>query len=179
MQKAGWQITGLEPDEAAKVKARQLYGLTLQNPETLFETPAETFDAITMWHVLEHVHDLHIYLDQLKNLLKPKGFLFIAVPNYTCYDQKIYNEYWAAYDVPRHLYHFSPKAMMHLLQLHGLKMKSIKRMLFDSFYVSMLSEKYRSGKNNILNAFWNGFVSNCKAMMDKEKCSSIIYVIKK
>ena len=179
MQQAGWEITGLEPDEAAKVKAKQLYGLTLQDPEMLFKISAETFDAITMWHVLEHVHNLHKNLEQVKSILKPKGFLFIAVPNYTCYDQKIYKEYWAAYDVPRHLYHFSPKAMMQLLQLHGLKMNSIKRMFFDSFYVSMLSEKYRSGRNNILSGFWNGFVSNCKAIMDKEKCSSIIYVIQK
>ncbi len=179
MQQAGWGITGLEPDEAAKIKAKQLYGLTLQNAETLFKMPSETYDAITMWHVLEHVHDLHKDLDQVKKLLKPKGFLFIAVPNYTCYDQKIYQEYWAAFDVPRHLYHFSPKAMMYLLQLHDLKIKSMKRMWFDSFYVSMLSEKYRSGRNNILSAFWNGFVSNCKAIMDKRKCSSIIYVIEK
>src|SRR5687767_13057794 len=96
MQQAGWEITGLEPDEAAKVRARQLYGLILQDPEKLFKIPAETFDAITLWHVLEHIHDLHKYLDQVKNLLKPEGFLFIAVPNYTCYDQKIYKEYWAA-----------------------------------------------------------------------------------
>ncbi|MBA2563049.1 MAG: class I SAM-dependent methyltransferase [Chitinophagaceae bacterium] len=169
----------LEPDETAKVKAKQLYGLTLQDPETLFKTSAETFDAITMWHVLEHVHDLHKDLDQVKKLLKPKGFLFIAVPNYTCYDQKIYQEYWAAYDVLRHLYHFSPTAMKRLLQLHGLKIKSLEPMWFDSFYVSMLSEKYRSGSNNIVKALWNGFISNCKAITNTEKCSSIIYVIQK
>jgi len=179
MEQAGWEVTGLEPDEAAKAKAKQLYGLNLQDSEKLFTTPDETYDAITMWHVLEHVHELHKYLDQVKKLLKPKGFLFIAVPNYTCYDQKVYKEYWAAYDVPRHLYHFSPKAMMQLLQLHDLKIKSIKRMLYDSFYVSMLSEKYRSGRNNILSALWNGFVSNCKTIFDKGKCSSIIYVVQK
>ena len=150
MQQAGWEVAGLEPDESAKLKAKQLYGLTLQHPETFFRTPAETFDAITMWHVLEHIHDLHKNLVQVKKLLKPEGFLFIAVPNYTCYDQKIYREYWAAYDVPRHLYHFSLRAMMQLLQLHGLKIKSMKRMLYDSFYVSMLSEKYKLGRNNIL-----------------------------
>ena len=108
MQKAEWQITGLEPDVTARKKAKELYNLNLDNPEKLFSLPSQSFDAITMWHVLEHVHDLHNYLYQLKKLLKTSGKLFIAVPNYTCYDEKVYKEFWAAYDVPRHLYHFSP-----------------------------------------------------------------------
>jgi 2-polyprenyl-3-methyl-5-hydroxy-6-metoxy-1,4-benzoquinol methylase len=177
MQKAGWQVTGLEPDETAKERAQQLYGLNLQPSANFFQLPAESFNAITMWHVLEHVHDLHEYMDQLKKLLKPNGFIFIAVPNYTCYDEKVYKEFWAAYDVPRHLYHFSPDAMIQLLMQHGLKLKSIKPMWYDSFYVSMLSEKYKSGNNNIIRAFFTGLVSDYKALLDREKTSSIIYVI--
>ncbi|MDQ6763795.1 MAG: class I SAM-dependent methyltransferase [Bacteroidota bacterium] len=176
MQHAGWQATGLEPDEAARERALKLYGLRLNSSEQLYSLAPGSFDAITMWHVLEHVHDLHGYINQINNLLKPGGKIFIAVPNYTSYDEDVYRENWAAYDVPRHLYHFSPKAMMELLNLHGLSIDSIKPMWYDSFYVSLLSEKYKTGKANPTLAFLNGMVSNSKAMMNIKKCSSTIYV---
>ena len=179
MKQAGWSVTGLEPDDAARTKGKQLYDLDIQPAEMLFKEMPATFDAITLWHVLEHVHDLHEYVIQLKILLKSDGRLFIAVPNYTCYDQEIYKAFWAAYDVPRHLYHFSPDAMIGLLPEHQLKLKAIKPMLFDSFYVSLLSEKYETGKVNLVKAFVNGLVSNYKALKDKEKCSSVIYIIGK
>ena len=177
MQKYDWDVTGLEPDETARENAKKLYGLSLQPSEELFNLKAETFDAITLWHVLEHVHELHEYMDQLKKLLKLTGCLFIAIPNYACYDEKIYKEFWAGYDVPRHLYHFSPTSITQLLLQHGLQLKEIKPMWYDSFYVSMLSEKYKTGKNNFLNACWNGHVSNWKALFNKERCSSIIYIV--
>ncbi len=177
MQKSEWEVTGLEPDETARENAKKLYGLSLQPSEELFNLKAETFDAITLWHVLEHVHELHEYMEQLKKLLKLTGCLFIAIPNYACYDEKIYKEFWAGYDVPRHLYHFSPTSITQLLLQHGLQLKEIKPMWYDSFYVSMLSEKYKTGKNNFLNACWNGYVSNWKALFNKERCSSIIYIV--
>ena len=177
MNRSEWKITGLEPDETARENAKKLYGLSLQPSEQLFNLPSQTYDAITLWHVLEHVHDLHQYMDQLKNLLKPTGCLFIAVPNYTCYDANVYKEFWAAYDVPRHLYHFSPTAISQLLLQHSLQLKDVKPMWYDSFYVSMLSEKYKTGKNNFINAAWNGYVSNWKAFFDNEKASSIIYIV--
>ncbi len=177
MQKSEWDVTGFEPDETARENAKKLYGLSLQPSEELFNLKAETFDAITLWHVLEHVHELHEYMDQLKKLLKLTGCLFIAIPNYACYDEKIYKEFWAGYDVPRHLYHFSPTSITQLLLQHGLQLKEIKPMWYDSFYVSMLSEKYKTGKNNFLNACWNGYVSNWKALFNKERCSSVIYIV--
>ena len=176
MQQSGWQITGLEPDETARKKARELYDLNLDNPEKLFSLPGGSFEVITMWHVLEHVHELHSYIKRLKELLKPGGKLFIAVPNYTCYDEKVYREFWAAYDVPRHLYHFSPASMHKLLSIHNMQIEAIKPMWYDSFYVSMLSEKYKRGKSNILRAFITGLVSNFKAIGNIKKCSSVIYV---
>jgi len=179
MQQAGWKITGLEPDETARDKAKELYGLIVQSPEVLFQLPPSTFDVITMWHVLEHVHELKGYVKQIRRLLKPNGRLLVAVPNYTCYDQYVYKQYWAGYDVPRHLYHFSPDAMINLLVEYELKLLSVRPMLFDSFYVSMLSEKYKTGKNNFVKAVWVGLVSNFKALRDKEKCSSVIYIIGK
>jgi 2-polyprenyl-3-methyl-5-hydroxy-6-metoxy-1,4-benzoquinol methylase len=176
MQEAGWQVTGLEPDATARQKAKELYQLDVESAENLFSLPAETFDAITMWHVLEHVHLLHDYISRTTKLLKPGGKLFIAVPNYTSNDEKVYKQYWAAYDVPRHLYHFSPQAMQKLLELHGININSMKPMWYDSFYVSILSEQYKNGKSNIFKAFINGAVSNIKAMGDVKKCSSLIYV---
>jgi 2-polyprenyl-3-methyl-5-hydroxy-6-metoxy-1,4-benzoquinol methylase len=179
MQQAGWGITGLEPDVTARKKAEELYGIHPQEPGKLFELRPASYNAITMWHVLEHVHELHAYIKQLAALLAENGKIFIAVPNYTSADAAIYAANWAAYDVPRHLYHFSPKSMEQLLALYNLKLIAIKPMWFDSYYVSMLSEQYKNGKGNILRAFWNGFVSNLKAWGDKKKCSSIIYVIGK
>ena len=177
LQRSGWRVTGLEPDETARIVARNSNNITLLPAGQLFQLPAESFDAITLWHVLEHVHTLHPYMQQLKKLLNPNGILFIAVPNYTSYDAQWYNKYWAAYDVPRHLYHFSPQAMRSLLNQHDLKLVTIKPMWFDSFYVSMLSEKYKTGKGNFLRACWTGIVSNSKSLSQTEKCSSLIYVI--
>jgi len=177
LQKSGWQITGIEPEEKATENAKTLYGINLKPAAELFRLKPASFDAITLWHVLEHIHDLHEYMGQIKNLLHQNGVLFIAVPNYTCYDEKVYKEFWAAYDVPRHLYHFSPTAIIQLLLKHGLQLKEVRPMWYDSFYISMLSEKYKHGKNNFLKAAWNGYISNWKASLDNEKCSSIIYII--
>ncbi len=179
MKEADWNITGLEPDMVARNKAAELYNINPQEPGKLFELPAGTFNAITMWHVLEHVHELHAYIKQIEGLLVANGKLFIAVPNYTSKDADIYKEYWAAYDVPRHLYHFSPQSMEKLLSQHGLKLAAIKPMWFDSFYVSMLSEEYKNGKGNIIKAVFNGFISNLKAWGNIKKCSSVIYVVLK
>lgn len=179
MKEARWEITGLEPDPVARTKATELYHIAPQEPQRLFDLPPASFNAITMWHVLEHVHELHAYINKISELLAADGRLFIAVPNYTSYDAGFYKENWAAWDVPRHLYHFSPASMAKLLAQHGLKLVSVKPMWFDSFYVSMLSEKYRNGKGNIISAFFNGLVSNLKAIGNHRKCSSVIYVIGK
>ena len=179
MKAAGWDITGLEPDMDARKLAQQKTGLSLYDPDTLFQLPASTFDIITLWHVLEHVHALHAYLDQFHTILKQDGTLLIAVPNYCSEDANHYQQYWAAYDVPRHLYHFSPKSMRTLMENHGFSVQRLQPMWFDSFYVSMLSETYRKGRSNLPAAFWQGLKSNLSAMRNREKASSLIYVIKK
>jgi 2-polyprenyl-3-methyl-5-hydroxy-6-metoxy-1,4-benzoquinol methylase len=179
MKEANWNTTGLEPDDTARKKALELYKIQARPSHEIFDLPNDSYDAISMWHVLEHVHQLQEYIAQLKNMLTANGKIFIAVPNYTSYDAQHYGTYWAAYDVPRHLYHFSPASMKTLVEQHGLKIKKIKPMWFDSFYVSMLSEQYKNGKANIVKAFFIGLLSNVKTMFDKEKCSSLIYVIEK
>lgn len=176
MKKAGWNVTGIEPEKSAREKAKSLHRLNLLESDALFTLQPQTFDAITLWHVLEHVHSLHEYVDQLKKLISKDGKIFIAVPNYTSPDQKIYQQFWAAYDVPRHLYHFSPASMKKLLNHHGLKLEKMKPMWYDSVYVSMLSEKYKTGDPHPVRALINGSFSNLEAVFDKTKCSSLIYI---
>jgi len=178
MQQQQWQVTALEPDATAVQNAQKNYGLTLQPLQHLFQIQAQSVDVITMWHVLEHVHDLHNYLATYKKVLQPNGTFIVAVPNYTSGDALHYQASWAAYDVPRHLYHFSPRSMQLLMQQHGFEVAAIKPMWFDSVYVSMLSESYATGKRNLLAALWHGLRSNLSALRNTAKCSSIIYIIK-
>lgn len=175
MQQAGWDVTALEPDEKARMHAKAFYGISLQAETRLFNL-GQKFDAITLWHVLEHVHSLHEYGEQFKKLLKPGGKLFIAVPNYESSDAGYYGEAWAAWDVPRHLYHFSPKSMNIFLAMHGMKVVAMRPMWFDSFYVSMLSEPYKTGRQNLFRAVLKGLSSNAKAVTSVKKCSSVIYI---
>ncbi len=178
LQRAGWNVTGLEPDDTARKIAFEKYHIQLNAPEYLYECTKQ-FDAITMWHVLEHVHDLHGYLEKFHSLLKPDGKLLIAVPNYTSFDADIHQEHWAAYDVPRHLYHFSPKSIQILAKSKDFTVKDYRPMWFDSFYVSMLSEQYKNGKGNLFKALKVGLLSNMKTAGDHKKCSSVIYVLEK
>lgn len=179
MKAHGWEVTGLEPDEDARKVAMADYNVQLADINQFYQLTPGSFDAITLWHVLEHVHELHPYVQQLRNLLTEKGKLFIAVPNYTSNDARAYQQYWAAFDVPRHLYHFSPASMQVLMQRNGMKVLEYKAMWYDSFYISLLSSKYKNGKTNWIGAGWNGFLSNLKALGNVKKCSSVVYVIGK
>lgn len=179
MQKAGWEVEGLEPDEGAREVALKQHSVILKPVETLFDLKENAFDLITLWHVLEHVHDPKKYIATFKKLLKSNGKLIIAVPNYISYDSRAYQEFWAAYDVPRHLYHFNPSAMQWLISNAGMKIDELKPMWFDSFYVSLLSSRYKNGNTNWIGALWTGLISNFNAIGDVKKCSSVIYIISK
>jgi predicted SAM-dependent methyltransferase len=150
--------------------------IQLHDPSNLFSYDESSFDAITLWHVLEHLHDLHGYGDRFRKLLRLTGKLILAVPNYISHDATHYGSSWAAYDVPRHLYHFSPDAMTILLRDHGFSIKEIHPQWFDSFYVSLLSEQYKNGKSNLIKGGWEGLVSDINTMKKKENSSSLIYV---
>jgi 2-polyprenyl-3-methyl-5-hydroxy-6-metoxy-1,4-benzoquinol methylase len=176
MNQHGWGSVGIEPDEKAREQAEINHQTKLLPSEGLESFSPESFDAISLWHVLEHVHDLYPYLHQIKKILKPAGLVFIAVPNYTSFDAMKYGANWAAYDVPRHLYHYSPTSMRWLLKDAGFQMKIILPMWWDSFYISLLSEKYAGSHATMLNGFLTGTLSNMKAFNDKEKCSSLIYI---
>ncbi|WP_046743462.1 class I SAM-dependent methyltransferase [Kordia zhangzhouensis] len=176
-QKKGWEIFGVEPDENARAIANKKTQTVIQNNEWLSEVAPTTFDVITMWHVLEHVPNLEEQISTLKRLLKSNGTLFIAVPNFRSYDAAYYKEYWAAYDVPRHLWHFSQTSIAKLFHKEKMKVVKILPMKFDAYYVSLLSEKHKTGKMNPINAMYRGFISNFKAKSTSEY-SSLIYVIK-
>ena len=179
MKLKDWNVTAVEPDETTRKRAQANYGIDLLPIDVLYTLPENSFDIITLWHVLEHVHDLNGYVNAFTKLLKPNGRLIIAVPNYTSFDAQFYAKYWAAYDVPRHLYHFSPNAMSQLCDKYHLTIEKIKPMWFDSFYVSLLSEKYRkSGFIGTLSALIVGAISNLIVIFQPKKASSVIYVIK-
>lgn len=169
----GWMVAGAEPNAKAR-NLMEIKGVSAQIDTS--QLPDNSFDVITMWHVLEHVPDYNIQFLELKRLLKANGTIFIAVPNFKSYDAKIYKEFWAAYDVPRHLWHFSKDAMKRIAVDHKFELKEVVPMRFDSFYVSMLSEKHKCGKIRVLPALLNGIRSNNYGRRFGE-FSSHIYVI--
>jgi 2-polyprenyl-3-methyl-5-hydroxy-6-metoxy-1,4-benzoquinol methylase len=180
MTNKGWKVTALEPDVASRERALNIYQIQLDPIEDLYTLHESIFDVITLWHVLEHVHDLNDYLRTFYKLLKPNGRLIIAVPNYTSYDAQFYKKYWAAYDVPRHLYHFSPTSMEFLSKKYKMQIASIHPMWYDSFYVSLLSERYKkSGVLGMIRAVIIGCLSNIIALRNNRRASSIVYEIKK
>ncbi|MFN3967427.1 class I SAM-dependent methyltransferase [Flavobacterium sp.] len=170
----GWQTTGIEPSAKAKGIAINK-GVTFA--ESLAALESNSFDVITMWHVLEHVPNLDEYIVELKRLIKPSGTIIIAVPNFKSFDANFYGRHWAAFDVPRHIWHFSKTAIEKLFAEKELKLVEVLPMKFDSFYVSLLSEKYKSGKMNFVRAFFVGWKSNLSGKKTKE-FSSHIYIIK-
>ena len=170
----GWEIVGLEPSPKAKASAQAKGVIFL---EELSQMPDRSADIITMWHVLEHVPDVENQIAELKRILKPGGTIIIAVPNFKSYDAQYYGKHWAAYDVPRHLWHFSKTSIKLLFGKQGMELIKVLPMKFDSFYVSLLSEKYKTGKMNFINGFFTGLRSNLKATQNFEY-SSHIYVIK-
>ena len=176
MKNSGWRVVGLEPDSEARRQALQIQKIEAYPSQHLFELEEGDYDVVTMWHVLEHVHQLHEYLDQIKKVLKPKGYLVIAVPNYTSPDAQHYGAYWAAYDVPRHLYHFSPHSMKVLMEKHGFEIQRQLNMNLDAFYVSMLSEKYMGKSPELVRGAWQGWRSYYKTWDKPESCSSVMYV---
>lgn len=181
----GWEVQGVEPNaKAMEISSGKLSSIgdmpkrrvVFQDIQELIDMKKK-YDVISMWHVLEHIYNLTEYIELLKSLLNKNGVLIIAVPNFKSFDAHYYSEHWAAYDVPRHLWHFSKKSIKILFEKVGLKVIRILPMKFDAYYVSLLSEKYKKSKLNLLRAFYIGFLSNIKAKKTKEY-SSLIYIIK-
>lgn len=173
----GWEVSGIEPDTEARKIAEKINKSDIKS-EILPSYPQEKFNIITMWHVLEHVHRLNETVDWLKDRLTNDGSLVIAVPNHQSKDAEIYGREWAAYDVPRHLYHFSENSINRIFEKKGFKLVKKIPMRFDSFYVSMLSTKYKTGKINYLKALIDGLKSNIHGKKHENNYSSVIYIFK-
>lgn len=175
----GWNTYGVEPSDSARAIALKR-GENIAT--SLKQIKDSGFDAVTLWHVLEHLPNLNEDLFQIKNMLGDHGIIFIAVPNYESYDALHYGPFWAAYDVPRHLWHFTKETIQKLLKKHGLSLIDIMPMRLDAYYVSLLSEKYLNQNSLSLKAFIRalraGFTSNWRAR-SKSNYSSLIYIIKK
>lgn len=170
----GWNIIGIEPSEKAKTIAVKK-GVSFVNDVS--EIESHSLDIITMWHVLEHVPNLEHQIAELKRMIKPNGTIIIAVPNFNSFDANYYGKFWAAFDVPIHLWHFSKTAIKKLFAQQNLELVKVLPMKFDSFYVSLLSEKYKTGKMNFIKAFFIGLKSN-RYGSKKSEYSSHIYVLK-
>ena len=172
-QQKGCEITGCDMSEEARSLSTAKLGKVTATPEEIFALPDSTFDIITMWHVLEHIDDLHFQTEQLHRLLKDNGRLVIAVPNYMSYDAQYYKDKWAAYDVPRHLNHFHKESLQNVFN-GKFELEKIYPLKWDAFYISMMSENYISKGNSFIKGILTGWKSNCKARKTGDY-SSLMY----
>lgn len=180
MQTNGWQTYNADADENARKFGQEHFHLEVNTPPELFSKISDNeLDVVTMWHVLEHVHDLENYLTQIYRMLASNGILVLALPNHTSYDAQYYGDSWAAWDVPRHLWHFSPKSIEVLAQRFNLRLIASKMMPFDSFYVALLSEQYRQNQWAWFSGLFRGKLSFLNGLRDAQRASSVIYVLKK
>lgn len=175
----GHNAIGLEIDESARSLATKKGCQEVFDPSHLDNLSDSSADIITLWHVLEHIHELHPTIKHFNRILISSGILVIAVPNHESYDAKRYDKYWAAYDVPRHLYHFNVSSMTRLMNDEGFNLIETKTMRLDPFYIALLSNKYQSGKISPLKAIYTGLISNIKTLFNIKNSSSVIYIFKK
>ena len=179
MKQAGWDCTGIEINQAAREYSKNKFGLTIFAPDAIKDLPGKSFDCITLWHVLEHLENPENYMEEIYRLLKPGGTCLIALPNNLSTDARHYKEYWAAYDVPRHLWHFSPAVFKVLSERNGFSITRTIPLPLDAFYISILSEKNKKGRLAILRGFYAGFRSYLISVFRPELNSSLVYVIKR
>lgn len=175
LKKQHWNAFGVEPSSYARKQAEQFNTKLYSSLEELDD---QKFSAISLWHVLEHIPNYKEVLMQLTALLEEEGYLILALPNYNSWDASYYNSFWAAYDVPRHAYHFSKESIAILAEEFNLNLIKVKPMLFDSFYVSYLSEKNKGSKIPFIKGIFIGFLSNCVGFFKKEH-SSHLYLLQK
>ena len=176
---AGYTTKGIEPSKLARTQAKYNYNLEVSENTDLTQFSEEEFDSISMWHVLEHIPNLNETISQFQKILKANGKIIIAVPNYKSWDASYYKEFWAAWDVPIHLWHFSKSTIEKIFENHEFSLRKTKPMIFDSFYVSLLSEEFKIGKKNFIKGFVIGLISNFIGVISKRGHSSTIYVFEK
>ena len=178
-RKQGYEVSGVEPNERARSFAESENKIPVAEQLKAYKEKQGSYACITMWHVLEHVHELNLTMESIRELLAPDGVFIAAVPNCNSWDASKYGAYWAAYDVPRHLYHFTSKTLNDLASRNGFEVVKILPQKMDAYYVSMLSEKYLNGKVNYLKALFYGLWSNFSAKKEERGNSSLIFVLKR
>ncbi len=179
MANAGWQVKGIEINKKAYNYSKQKFGLEIIDPSDIFTLQSASFECITLWHVLEHFHDPFRYVNEIHRLLKPDGICLIALPNSNSYDAVCYKEFWAAFDVPRHLWHFSPVTFKLFIKNSGLKLCGIRNLPLDVFYISLLSEKYKGSTLSFIQGIIKAIPFFLKSLFRKERSSSLIYILRK
>jgi 2-polyprenyl-3-methyl-5-hydroxy-6-metoxy-1,4-benzoquinol methylase len=180
MKDKGYHCEGIEVDDKARIYSRSKFGLTVHKPQALFDdTINRSFDVITLWHVLEHLYSPDRYMQRFSQLLTDDGVLIIALPNHDSFDQSQYKTFWAAYDVPRHLWHFHPKSFLGFAERNGFRVASMHDMPFDPFYNALLSEKYQGHRFGLVRGAWTGLKALIQGKSNVKKASSIIYVLTK
>ncbi|HRZ43270.1 MAG TPA: class I SAM-dependent methyltransferase [Bacteroidales bacterium] len=177
-RKQGWKTTGIEPAAMPRQFARDHLKLDVHDEPELANLPGGSFSVVSMWHVLEHVPNPSQRLKEVHRLTAPDGIAVIALPNPDAFDACYYGQYWAAWDVPRHLHHFSTRSFNWLATQAGFELIAVKPMKFDAYYVSLLSEQYRSAHQRYLRAAWKGLQSNLKARRSGN-FSSLVYILRK
>jgi SAM-dependent methyltransferase len=179
MKEAGWQSEGIEINEKARNFSKSFFGIEVNTPDYLKVLKAESFDCITLWHVLEHFHDPFNYLLDIYRLLKPGASCVIALPNSSSYDAEYYERFWAAWDVPRHLWHFNPSTFRLFSEKPGFRLKLIRVLPLDVFYISLLSEKYKGSALPFLKGMLRGGKFAFLSAFRKNRSSSVIYILQK
>lgn len=179
MEKRGWSVTAIEKSPQARELAKKEFGFEMHPEEYLEKIADKEFDIVTLWHVMEHIQNLDRFWDELYRIIDDTGIAVIALPNCKSHDAVVYKENWAAYDVPRHLWHFTPMTIMRWGERHGFILERQITMPFDGFYISMLSERYKGGRMPGIKGIWTGFKGWLATSTRREACSSIIYVFRK
>jgi SAM-dependent methyltransferase len=179
MKEAGWQVKGIEVSEKAREFSKSKFGLEIISPGQISSMQSAGFDCITLWHVLEHFHDPFKYISEIGRMMKPGSFCLVALPNSNSYDAKHYDKFWAAWDVPRHLWHFNPATFRIFCEKSGLILKEIKTLPLDVFYISQLSEKYAGSSMPFLRGIVRGKIFAFSTLFHKSRSSSVIYILRK
>lgn len=179
MKEAGWDITGIEINKSAREYAASQFSLKVLPPEELKALPSEEFDCITLWHVAEHLYDLNRYFNEIKRLLKPDGIVLVALPNSYSFDSAHFGKFWAAYDVPRHLWHFNYMTFPDFASKAEFTISSIRPLPLDVFYISILSEKHKKNPAPFITGIIKGAYFSMLSIFNRLKSSSLVFVLKR
>jgi ubiquinone/menaquinone biosynthesis C-methylase UbiE len=177
MKKAGWISKGIEVNEKARNFSISHFNLEIITPDKISTLKTGSFDCITLWHVLEHFHDPYMYISEIYRMLKPGGISVIALPNCSSYDAKYYNRFWAAWDVPRHLWHFKPATFQLFCEKSGFLLKALTILPLDVFYISQMSEKYKGSSLPFLKGIAKALIFSFLSVFHKRRSSSVIYIL--